>query len=206
MKIKVCGMREAENIEAIAALAIDYMGFIFYEPSSRFVGEDFEERLCRMLPNHIKKVGVFVGAEKEYVLEKAAKYQLDFAQLHGGETPEYCETIKKTGLKIIKVFSVGEKFNFEMLKFYKKYSDFFLFDTKGEKHGGNGITFDWKILEAYNSEVPVFLSGGISLDNLQDIHKLARINIHAVDVNSKFEIAPALKNIDKVDTLIQYFK
>lgn len=189
MKLKICGMKYPENIIEVGSLLPDYMGFIFWEKSSRF----FDGKMPN-LPQSIRKVGVFVDATLEEIISKIKKYNLDLIQLHGNESVEFCQNLKKLDIKIIKVFSVNDDFNFELLEEYEAVCDFFLFDTKGKLPGGNGITFNWELLEKYNSTKPFFLSGGIELD---DLEKILHINlpIHAIDVNSKFEIEPGLKNV-----------
>jgi phosphoribosylanthranilate isomerase len=213
MQLKICGMKQPQNIAAITALNPDYLGFIFYEKSKRYVGEDFDAALTNYLPKGIKKVGVFVNASLEYVLVKVKKYGLDLVQLHGEESPEYCKAIGGKGngicptkIQIIKVFSIGQTFDFEQLEAYKPYCDYFLFDTKGKEKGGNGFVFNWNILKNYDNEKPFFLSGGLSLENIAEVKKLEGLNIVAIDVNSGFEIEPALKSIKKVKQLITILK
>tara|TARA_B100000941_G_scaffold134278_1_gene95197 strand:- start:613 stop:1038 length:426 start_codon:yes stop_codon:yes gene_type:complete len=128
------------------------------------------------------------------------KHQLSAVQLHGDETPDYCMVIKNLNVEVIKTFSMSNNYNFSILKSYEKNCDFFLFDTKGDLPGGNGINFDWDILKNYPLQKPFFLSGGIGTDNIDQIKKLlnSQLPIYAIDVNSKFEISPAKKNIDKL--------
>lgn len=216
MKLKVCGMKYPENIKEVASLKPDYMGFIFWEPSKRYFQGNIPE-----IPLEIKKVGVFVDASLEDVLEKMITYDLQAVQLHGKETPIYCQelyhrlnvisndrekllgSIGKDGkVQIIKVFSIKNKFDFGVLDPYEDVCDYFLFDTKGKLPGGNGYRFDWKLLENYPSQKPYFLSGGIGLDETESVlsflSRQASKYCHAIDVNSKFEIEPGLKNIGKL--------
>ena len=202
MRLKICGMKHPQNIAEIAALNPDYLGFIFYEQSKRYVGEDFDEALAYHLPKGIKKVGVFVNATLEYVYSTVERYGLDLVQLHGEETPDYCRQLRMKNIKIIKVFSVGQTFDFSQLEPYKLHCDYFLFDTKGKEKGGNGIVFNWDILKQYDNEVPFFLSGGLNLENIENVRALSDVNVVAVDVNSGFEIEPALKDVQKVQRLI----
>ncbi|PWA04399.1 phosphoribosylanthranilate isomerase [Flavobacterium psychrotolerans] len=188
MRIKICGMKYPENIIEVGSLLPDYMGFIFWEKSSRFFDGTMPD-----LPQSIQKVGVFVDATLEEIISKIEKYNLNLIQLHGNESVEFCQNLKKLDIKIIKVFSVNDDFNFEVLKEYEAVCDYFLFDTKGELPGGNGVTFNWKLLEKYNLAKPFFLSGGIGLEDLEKIKKI-NLPIHAIDVNSKFEMEPGLKN------------
>ncbi|WP_422859279.1 phosphoribosylanthranilate isomerase [Flagellimonas sp. S174] len=214
MKLKVCGQKY--NVGEVAELQPDYLGFIFWEPSARSFEGDIPK-----LPEGIEKVGVFVDAPIDEVLEKIENYQLDGVQLHGNESPEYCEQLrhseivseshpKKTlkqvqgdGLKIIKVFSIKDEFDFSILESYEEVCDYFLFDTKGKLPGGNGYTFNWKILENYPSTKPYFLSGGIGLENAEDIQSFLQTDsakyCHAIDINSRFETEPGLKNIEKLE-------
>jgi phosphoribosylanthranilate isomerase len=200
VKLKVCGMRDAENVLGVAALQPDYMGFIFYQKSPRFVGEDF--LVPEAFPVDIKKVGVFVNETPEKMLALARTLQLDYLQLHGNESVEVCAVIKQAGIGVIKVFSVDDDFDFAVTKPYQSVVDFFLFDTKGKYYGGNAQAFDWSVLQRYDQQIPFFLSGGIAPDNVTNIAALKNMNLHALDVNSGVEVQPALKSIEKINTLI----
>ena len=199
MRLKVCGMRELENISALSELDPNYIGFIFWSESSRFV-----DKKTPPLDKKIIKTGVFVDATFDYILTKIKDHQLNAVQLHGQESCSYCKVIKDYGLKVIKSFSIKNTFDFNTLEDYENSCDYYLFDTKGKLPGGNGFTFDWKILNEYPSQKPFFLSGGIGVDNLNEIKKLVKtkLPIHAIDVNSKFETAPGNKNIE----LLKKFK
>lgn len=199
MKLKICGMRDEKNILDVAALHPQYMGFIFYPKSPRYVGEDFK---IPTLPSSISRVGVFVNAPASLIIEKIERHELKYAQLHGGDTVEQCEALRKKGIGVIKVFSVGEDFDFNQTRPYEEVADFFLFDTKGKYYGGNASAFDWKVLERYNQQVPFFLSGGIGPDNANAIQDLNGMNIHAVDINSGVEESPALKDTQKIGAII----
>jgi phosphoribosylanthranilate isomerase len=191
-KIKVCGMKY--NTAEVAMLQPDYLGFIFYEKSPR----NFEGVIPK-LPNTIKKVGVFVNATKENVIEKIRIYKLNVIQLHGEETPQFCKELKsEVDTKIIKVFSVKDAFDFSILEPYEDVVDYYLFDTKGKEKGGNGIIFNWDILKHYPSTKPFILSGGIGSNVIEDLKKFitSSLPLYAIDVNSKFETKPGLKNID----------
>lgn len=188
MKLKICGMKYPENIVEIAQLRPDYLGFIFYEKSERY----FDGKLPK-IDKYIQKVGVFVNATLEEILEKIKHYDLQLIQLHGNETSEFCLLLKQSNVTIIKAFSVDDDFDFEVIQPYESVCDYFLFDTKGEKPGGNGTVFNWKILQYYPSQKPLFLSGGIGLGDIEKIKKM-NLPIYAIDVNSKFEIKPGLKN------------
>jgi phosphoribosylanthranilate isomerase len=195
MKLKVCGMREPDNIAALSALQPDYMGFIFWAPSSRYVSE-----ATPVLDKSIKKTGVFVDASVDYIQSSISTHQLQAIQLHGEETPSYCQLVQVFGVEVIKAFSVKDAFDFSILEAYENSCDFFLFDTKGALPGGNGYTFDWSLLKEYPSQKPFFLSGGIGLENTQEIKELLNTDLplYAIDVNSKFELAPGLKKIKDI--------
>jgi phosphoribosylanthranilate isomerase len=201
IKLKVCGMRDAANIMAVAALHPDYMGFIFYDQSPRFVGNYF--LLPKEFPDNVTKVGVFVNETTRNIKREAQILGLHYVQLHGNESVTQCEELKGEGIKVIKVFSVNDDFDFNVTKPYKKTADYFLFDTKGKNHGGNGQAFNWSVLNNYDQEIPFFLSGGLSPDNINEVSSLKGMNLHALDVNSGVEIAPALKNITKLEAIIK---
>ena len=195
MKIKICGMKYPDNILEIGSLLPDYMGFIFWDKSARYFDGIIPE-----LPKSIKKVGVFVDASLEEILEKIKTHNLQAIQLHGHESVEFCESVKKNIPKlidIIKVFPILDTFDFSILTPYEKVCDFFLFDTKGKLPGGNGTSFDWTVLKQYSSSKPFFLSGGIGIEEFDIIREILKTNlpIYAIDVNSKFEIEPGLKNV-----------
>lgn len=196
MKVKICGMKHEENIQEVAQLHPDYMGFIFYKKSPRYF-----DGYLPILPQPTQKIGVFVDAYLDDILDKVRRYNLQFVQLHGNETPDFCKLFQQTDAKVIKVFSVDDAFDFEVIKPYEKVCDYFLFDTKGEKPGGNGTPFNWQILSNYSSTKPFFLSGGIGLEDIEAIKKL-NVPIHAIDVNSKFEIEPGIKNVSNCKELI----
>ncbi|SMG36021.1 phosphoribosylanthranilate isomerase [Arenibacter troitsensis] len=206
MKLKVCGMKL--NTLEVATLDPDYLGFIFWEPSKRY----FEGTIPR-LPASIKKVGVFVDAPLEAILKKVDTYDLQAVQLHGNESPEFCNDLKtinndrskaleESSIEIIKVFSIKDDFHFSILTPYENVCDYFLFDTKGKLPGGNGFTFSWEVLKNYPSTKPYFLSGGIGLDEIGKIREFQQRPeskyCHAIDVNSKFESEPGLKDIKKL--------
>jgi len=188
-------MREPNNIAALSDLQPDYMGFIFWAPSSRYVNETTPK-----LDQRIKKTGVFVDASVDYIQSSISTHQLQAVQLHGKETPNYCQLIQGFGVEVIKAFSVKNVFDFSTLEAYESSCDFFLFDTKGALPGGNGYTFDWSLLKEYPSQKPFFLSGGIGLENTQEIKELLNTDLplFAIDVNSKFELAPGLKKIEEL--------
>jgi phosphoribosylanthranilate isomerase len=222
MKIKVCGMKYIENIQDVAALQPDYLGFIFYEKSKR----NFEG-IIPELPKSIKKTGVFVNEYPEILISLVEEYRLDAIQLHGDESSEYITGLQRQlaerralfieenthqkkkknkhfiadeKVEVIKVFGMNAAFNFDVLKPYLDVVDFFLFDTKGEERGGNGVKFDWVVLEKYPFEKPFFLSGGIGLEDVEEVQEIINsdLPIYALDVNSQFEIKPGLKKIEEL--------
>lgn len=194
VKLKICGMKEIKNIKEISTLNPDYLGFIFWEKSKRNMTLDSIPELHETT----KKVGVFVDASIQEIATKINQYQLDIIQLHGNEPVIFCKNVKKLGVEVIKVFSIDSNFNFSVVKEYVFAVDYFLFDTKGKLPGGNGITFDWNILENYHYNIPFFLSGGIGnteIDGLKEFLKSpAAKKCYGIDVNSRFEKKPGIKN------------
>ncbi len=197
MKLKICGLRDPKNIERLLELQPDFVGFIFYKNSKRHAGDVLDEGFSRKISG-AKKVGVFVDEQPAQILATAEKYGLDAIQLHGNESPEDCKLLKNSGLQVIKAFSVGSDFDFSKTKIYENVADFFLFDTKGDAPGGNGMPFDWSILKKYRGETPFFLSGGIAADDAEKIVKISHPKLAGVDINSCFETAPGLKNVGEV--------
>jgi phosphoribosylanthranilate isomerase len=198
IKVKVCGMRQAGNILEVSALRPDFMGFIFYRESPRYVGDDFE---MPIMPEGVKRVGVFVNESTEEILRKVYRFGLDFVQLHGTETPEQCMTLKERGVGVIKVFSIGETMDFAVTEKYVNAVDYFLFDTKGKYYGGNARRFNWSVLSAYDRGVPFFLSGGIGLDHIGDLLEFEHKDLAAIDINSGVEVLPGLKDANKIKTI-----
>lgn len=191
-------MRDATNIQDLLALQPDFIGFIFYDKSARFVGEMLDETLLKSFPKTTKKVGVFVNATMEHIVRIVKKYDLDLVQLHGEETPDYCRSLRSKGINIIKAFALDNDFLLSRFNNYKPHVDYFLFDAKGQERGGNGIIFDWDILNKYDNTVPFFLAGGIEMQHLSEIEKLSP-QPYCIDINSKFEIHPALKEVEKIN-------
>ncbi len=192
-------MRDPENIRELIRLKPDFIGFIFYHKSPRFVAE-LDEDLIARIPLSIKKVGVFVNEDIETVLELYEKYGLDYVQLHGDEDLEYSQELKKHGVGIIKVFHVLDSLPYSLVS-YSEYSDYFLFDTATPDYGGSGRHFDWSILKTYNLDTPVLLSGGIESKDMREVTKLGIKNLVGIDVNSRFEISPAMKDINRIQEL-----
>ena len=193
--VKVCGMREAENIREVEALGIDLMGFIFWPKSGRYVSER-----PAYLPTNCKRVGVFVDEDIETVKRIADDYALDYIQLHGHELADYCAQLR--GFKLIKAFNIATTEDFKQTEPYTGIVDYFLFDTKGKSVGGNGEKFDWSVLSAYDGNKPFLLSGGIGPDDAEVLTShfspLTSKKCVGIDLNSRFEIAPGLKDINKL--------
>jgi phosphoribosylanthranilate isomerase len=204
VKLKICGMRDAENIQRVASLQPDMMGFIFYVKSPRYVGEQF--KLPEDFPPSIKRVGVFVNESSERVRQLVNALALDYVQLHGNEYVEQCEALRDGRIKVIKVFSVDDQFDFERTRPYEGVADFFLFDTKGKYYGGNAQPFDWSVLKKYNQRIPFFLSGGLNPGNVADaIAATQGMNLFALDINSGVEESPGVKDLNKIKSLKEIF-
>ena len=202
VKLKVCGMKIPENIKAVVAdVQPDYLGLIFFRESKRFV-EGLTPSFVNNLPAGVKRTGVFVDEELNRVAELAVLFGLNAVQLHGDEPPKYIMALRgllaDTGIELIKAFGVNEKFEFDRLDAYMNSVDYFLFDTLTMTHGGSGKTFDWRILEKYNHDKPYFLSGGIGLELAEEIKMINDNRLYAIDVNSKFEFTPGLKDVNKL--------
>lgn len=216
MKIKVCGMKH--NLAEVAQLEPDYLGFILYTKSPRDISKHEGLDINTHISEKTKRVGVFVKASVEFILDKIESHNLDVIQLHGDENPDFVKglsheisavfDVTKRKIDIWKVFSIKDKFNFADLKPYETYVDAFLFDTKGKEKGGNGFTFDWSVLKDYPSSTPIILSGGIGLEHVEKLQQIqkTKLPIHAIDVNSKFEIKPGLKNIELLKQFIEKLK
>ncbi|QMU65507.1 MAG: phosphoribosylanthranilate isomerase [Flavobacteriaceae bacterium] len=191
-------MKYVDNIRLIADMKPDYMGFIFYKKSMR----NFEG-IMPELPKPVKKTGVFVNEGYTMVVSTVKKHLLEVIQLHGDEPVKYIQELKNhlsSKVEIIKVFGIKDDFDFEVLKPYENEVDYFLFDTKGKERGGNGVKFDWNVLKNYPFSTPFFLSGGIEPGDVEEIIKIkaSGLPVYAVDINSRFETKPGLKNIKEV--------
>ncbi len=201
MLIKVCGMREAENASRVAALGINMMGFIFFDRSARFVADQ-----APPTPEGIERVGVFVNSSEEYILDMAKQHELSYIQLHGAESVELCREIKSRGFGVIKAISVASPADIERAAIYDGEIDYLLFDTKCAEHGGSGRRFDWSVLDNYTGSTPFLLSGGIDETMALEIKQISHPKFVGVDLNSRFEDAPALKNVEKLKTFIRQLK
>ncbi|GHT61993.1 N-(5'-phosphoribosyl)anthranilate isomerase [Bacteroidia bacterium] len=197
MQIKVCGMKYPENISELIHLPIDMMGLIFYEKSARYAGGLPADAL-RIVPPGIQKVGVFVNSFAEEIFEKARKYDLQMVQLHGVESPDFCKKLKNAGIKVIKAFQIEKAGDLQRGNWYENTCDYFLFDTKTPAYGGSGQKFDWEILSSYTGQTPFILSGGIGPEDAESIRKIRNPKLYGVDLNSRFEVRPGEKDIEKL--------
>ncbi|MDL5045738.1 phosphoribosylanthranilate isomerase [Oscillatoria amoena NRMC-F 0135] len=187
-------MRDQESCMETGALHPDFMGFIFYRNSPRYVGDDFS--VPESLPSCILKVGVFVNAEPDFIRGLVERNKLDAVQLHGDEPPEDCAAIRRFVPFVIKSFAVDQVFDFKVTVPYEPVVDYFLFDAKGQHFGGNGISFDWQVLERYRQRIPFFLSGGINAENILQVSRVGNPNLVGLDLNSGFEIRPGVKDVN----------
>ena len=201
MLIKVCGMRDPENIRQTASLDIQLMGFIFYPDSKRYT-----EYVPDSLPAAVKKVGVFVNATGSFIKECVTRYGLGLVQLHGNESPALCKELHEAGIPVIKAFSVESESDLLRTDSYSGYCDYFLFDTKCAGYGGSGKSFDWSVLSAYRGDTPFFLSGGINPDSLISLTEFAHSKWAGIDLNSGFETAPGIKDVEKLKEFIKTIK
>ena len=228
MIIKVCGMREPENIRAVSQLDIDLMGFVFYKESPRYVQmissaagiiPDYSEERLKAQRNgeyhadrryRLKRVGVFVDDMPQNIVTRVYNYALDYIQLHGDEPRETCENLRATldpdirpGIKIIKAISVSSAEDVMKYKNYAGAVDLFLFDTKCPSAGGSGRQFPWHVLDAYDGDVPFLLSGGIGPDDAERVKAFRHPMLAGIDLNSRFETSPGVKDPDLLATFIE---
>jgi len=213
MKLKVCGMKDPQNILSLAELKPDYLGLIFYPKSKRYIA-DPDKTVLASLPASISLTGVFVDEPEEELVEKVINYGLSAVQLHGGESPQYCshlrakldEMLPKKPIELIKAFGIYPGFDFSSIEAYNNVVDYFLFDTKTSDLGGSGIAFDWAILDQYEGEKQFFLSGGLSAENIKDLFNFKIKKIYALDLNSKFETEPGIKNVESIRYAFQLIR
>ena len=219
MKLKVCGLTKMDQIQELISLNTNFLGFIFYDRSPRFVLNHLSlEEISEI--NHQGKVGVFVNETVEKIVEISEKAKLNFIQLHGDEDENFIKDLRKNvkkEVKLIKVFRVGETFNFQF-SIFNSLVDYFLFDTDSKAFGGTGKTFDWQILNEIEIPIPYFLSGGISLENIKNLQNFVKVNMRenktltklntpiALDINSKFETEPGIKDLEKIKTFKSLLK
>ena len=215
MVIKVCGMRDAQNIREVSQLGVDMIGMIFYPKSPRYV--EMQSSHAGIIPDYVKediniksakspaRVGVFVDDMVQNIVTRVVNYHLDYVQLHGNEPREMCENLRLTldpdirpDIKIIKAISVSDASDIQKYKEYVGAVDLFLFDTKCKTVGGSGQQFDWQVLEQYDGEVPFLLSGGIGPDDASRLHAFHHPKCIGIDLNSRFEIEPGVKDVEKL--------
>ncbi len=197
MIIKVCGMRDANNIHAVEQLAIDWMGFIFYEKSPRACND-----ALTYLPRQVERVGVFVNHSLPTITKLILKYKLDIVQLHGQETPALCTQLRQMGVKVIKAMPIANQEDLILASTYEDVVDYLLFDTKSKLGGGSGKQFDWTILNEYSLKTPFLLSGGIGPKSLHALSKFNHPKLVGYDLNSKFEISPGMKSLELLSPFI----
>jgi phosphoribosylanthranilate isomerase len=209
MILKVCGLKDNKNIEQLLAVKPNLMGFIFYNKSKRFVSQFPQSALT----DKIQKVGVFVNESIENIIETINKFQLQYVQLHGNETVDYCSKLfdksknnKTVNFKIIKAFAVDDNFKFFETIDFEPFCSYFLFDTKGLNYGGNGQKFNWYILKNYTGNTPFLLSGGIQPQDAQLIQSFKHPKFVGIDINSGFELQPGVKNVAQIKQFKQQLK
>ncbi|WP_018668373.1 phosphoribosylanthranilate isomerase [Bacteroides gallinarum] len=196
--IKVCGMTEAENIRSVEQLGIDMIGFIFYPKSPRYLYE-----MPEYLPTRAKRVGVFVNESKENIMIYADRFALDYIQLHGNESPEYCRSLRNNGMRLIKAFSISQPKDLTSISAYKGLCDYYLFDTKTSQYGGSGNQFDWNLLYRYSGTTPFLLSGGINPYSIKAIKEFHHSKLAGIDINSRFETVPGKKDTERIKKFLQ---
>jgi len=231
--IKVCGMRDVDNMRQVAALPVNWMGMIFYPSSPRFV--EMTSSYAGFIPDRakedgnfsaeeeglthgddadrLKMVGVFVDDMPQNIVTRVVSYHLDIVQLHGNETPTLIRNLRRTldpdirpGIKFMKVISVETADDIAKYKDYEGVADYFLFDTKCPTAGGSGQKFDWQILQQYDGNTPFLLSGGIGLDDIDALKAFSHPKCIGIDLNSRFETSPAVKDVDKIKEFIEKIK
>lgn len=205
LKIKVCGLRSLEQIESLNAMGVDYCGLIFFRASPRFAGDAGLADALLQCPLHCKLTGVFANEQEEVIIQTIRDYGLKAVQLCGTESPGFCDSMR-IHAEVLKVFHLHDNFDFDQLEEYEQCCDYFLFDTKSQLHGGSGKKFNWDLLQYVNGKTPFFLSGGISPDDLETISKIQHPSFVGIDINSRFEISPGIKNISVIQKFYDQIK
>lgn len=203
LKLKVCGLIQKSNLESVVASGVDFVGLIFYPKSPRYMANKLLPADLDALREHVSFVGVFVNESLEVLIEISRQYHLNIIQLHGNESPEYCQMVQEHGFLVMKVFGVGDSFDFSLLKPYLPFVDYFLFDTKSPQHGGTGVSFQWSVLQDYPYDKPFWVGGGVGVENLPSLLSLHLPHLYAVDMNSALEISPGIKDIAKVKASVK---
>jgi len=205
MKVKVCGISQLDQLEPLDAIGVDFVGMIFFSQSTRNVYNRLFAWEVKPLPLHMKKVGVFVNTDEEYIMSQVEAYGLDLVQLHGDETPAFCKTISEQVAvsKAFRITRTNEQNIDWMIRPYEEYCDYYLFDTNRKNaYGGTGEKFDWKVLNENKINKPFFLSGGIALEDAEKLKAFEHPFFYAVDINSKFEISPGVKDLAAITTFV----
>lgn len=206
MKLKVCGMMDPNQLRSLQDLRVNYAGLIFYENSKRCVGDKSQNHKSEIRDIQIKKVGVFVNADIETIKNKVEEYNLSLVQLHGDEGPEFCEQVQEL-VPVIKAIRINDEMDLEgELNKYENACDYFLFDTYSKQYGGSGKKFDWDILQTASISKPFFLSGGIGSGDAEAVKIFSHPLLYAIDINSRFEISPGVKDLEMVKSFIGNFK
>jgi phosphoribosylanthranilate isomerase len=206
MKVKVCGLKNRENIREVVSCKPDFLGFIFYHESIRFVGETFDPRLMRSIPPYINKVGVFVNEDTETIIRLAERFGLNYVQLHGDEETTVTAALKSKRIGVIKAFRINDNFDFTSIEPYLPFCEYFLFDTKTDAYGGSGEKFNWEVLQRYTLTKPFFLGGGINRNDTESVCAFRHPSFFAVDINSGFETGPGIKDVFSVSEFIKAVK
>ena len=201
MKVKVCGMTQADNIRQVEALGVDMMGFIFYAKSPRCL-----RQMPAYMPIHAQRVGVFVNERIENIAICAERYGLDYIQLHGDESPEQCHDLRLQGLELIKAFPMATADDLCAVEAYEGLCRYYLFDTKTPQRGGSGSSFDWNLLQQYQGTTPFLLSGGIHPNSYHELNAFHHPQWAGIDLNSRFETAPGVKDPESISTLMEHLK
>lgn len=204
LEVKICGMRDSSNILEIASLLTDYMGFIFYPKSPRFVGTDFKVPVN--FPKSVMRVGVFVNSSLTEIQTLSIKHDLDFIQLHGDESVDFVKELSSSGSKIFKAFALDDDFDFASIEPYTPFVHTFIFDTKGKLYGGNGTRFNWSLLTKYNGATRFLLSGGIQHAHIEEIKELKHQQLVGIDVNSGVESAAGIKDLEQTKKMLSLLK
>lgn len=206
LKVKVCGMTNIENVQKVCSFSPDYLGFIFFSKSPRYVGKNPDPMLFDAVPPEVEKIAVFVNEDFKRIVALAEKYGIDSIQLHGEESVGLCNLLRQIGKKVIKAIPGNKLHDMEMIAAYTEATDYLLFDTPVAGYGGSGEKFDWSVLEILESTLPFFLSGGIGHDDADEILRMNYTNLFAIDVNSKFEVSPGIKDEILVGSFIERIK
>ena len=198
-------MRDGDNIRAVERLDIHWMGFIFYPGSPRYVPDEDKYNIAIQSCKKVR-VGVYVNENKDEILRKVMKYRLDYVQLHGDESADFCRRLQEDGCAVMKAFSVSSVIDFRQTALYEPFVNFFLFDTKGSIWGGTGRRFDWSVLKVYQGRTPFLLSGGIGPEHITELLEFRHPLLAGIDLNSRFELSPGLKDGVMIERFVHQLK